>query len=106
MSEERVVCSHHLSIRFEQQEGNRVNWYVEPDDEVLRARDLSLIDLAERGTPLSALGIRALWKLCVDGLVFNSLEQADSIRSEVGKRQVSGPPLIDSEVVPEGVSIN
>ena len=106
MSEERVVCSHHLSIRFEQLEGNRVNWYVEPDDEVLRTRDLSLIDLAERGTPLSALGIRALWKLCVDGLVFNSLEQADSIRSEVGKRQVSGPPLIDSEVVPEGVSIN
>ena len=106
MSEERVVCSHHLSIRFEQLEGNRVNLYFEPDDEVLRARDLSLIDLAERGTPLSALGIRALWKLCVDGLVFNSLEQADSIRSEVGKRQVSGPPLIDSEVVPEGVSIN
>jgi len=106
MSEERVVCSHHLSIRFEQLEGNRVNWYVEPDVEVLSARDLSLIDLAERGTPLSALGIRALWKLCVDGLVFNSLEQADSIRSEVGKRQVSGPPLIDSEVVPEGVSIN
>jgi len=106
MSEERVVCSHHLSIRFEQLEGNRVNWYVEPDDEVLRARSLSLIDLAERGTPLSALGIRALWKLCADGLVFNALEQADSIRSEVGKRQVSGPPLIDSEVVPEGVSIN
>ena len=106
MSEENVLCSHELVIRFDQLEGNRVNWYVEPDDEVLRARDLSLIDLAERGTPLSALGIRALWKLCVDGLVFNSLEQADSIRSEVGKRQVSGPPLIDSEAVPEGVSIN
>ena len=42
----------------------------------------------------------------INSLVFNSLEQADSIRSEVGKRQVSGPPLIDSEVVPEGVSIN
>ena len=106
MSEERVVCSHHLCIRFEQLEGNRVNWYVEPDDEVLRTRDLSLIDLAERGTPLSALGIRALWKLCIDGLVFNALEQANSIQSEVSKRLVSGPPLIDSEVVPEGVSIN
>ena len=106
MSEERVVCSHHLSIRFEQLEGNRVNWYVEPDDEVLRDRGLSLIDLAERGAPLSALGIRALLKLCIDGLVFNSLEQANSIQSEVGKRLVSGPPLIDSEVVPEGVSIN
>ena len=106
MSEERVVCSHHLTIRFDQLEGNRVNWYVEPDDEVLRDRGLSLIDLAERGAPLSALGIRALLKLCIDGLVFNSLEQANSIQSEVGKRLVSGPPLIDSEVVPEGVSIN
>jgi hypothetical protein len=106
MSEERVVCSHHLTIRFDQLEGNRVNWYVEPDDEVLRDRGLSLIDLAERGAPLSALGIRALLKLCIDGLVFNSLEQANSIQSEVGKRLVSGPPLIDSEVAPEGVSIN
>jgi hypothetical protein len=106
MSEERVICSHHLSIRFEQQEGNRVNWYVEPDDEVLKAMGLSLIDLAECGAPLSALGIRALWKLCIDGLVFNALEQANSIQSEVSKRLVSGPPLIDSEVVPEGVSIN
>ena len=106
MSEEGVVCSHHLSIRFEQLEGNRVNWYVEPDDQVLRDRGLSLIDLAERGAPLSALGIRALLKLCIDGLVFNSLEQANSIQSEVGKRLVSGPPLIDSEAVPEGVSIN
>jgi len=106
MSEERVVCSHHLSIRFEQLEGNRVNWYVEPDDEVLKAHGLSLIDLAECGAPLAALGIRALWKLCMDGLVFNALEQANSIQSEVGKRLVSGPPLIDSEVVPEGVSIN
>jgi len=106
MSEERVVCSHHLSIRFDQLEGNRVNWYVEPDDEVLKSQGLSLIDLAECGAPLSALGIRALWKLCIDGLVFNALEQASSIQSEVSKRLVSGPPLIDSEVVPEGVSIN
>ena len=106
MSEERVVCSHHLTIRFDQLEGNRVNWYVEPDDEVLRDRGLSLIDLAERGAPLSALGIRALLKLCIDGLVFNSLEQADSIQFEVSKRLVSGPPLIDAEAVPEGVSIN
>jgi len=105
MSEERVVCSHQ-SIRFDQLEGNRVNWYVEPDDEVLKAQGLSMIDLAECGAPLSALGIRALWKLCIDGLVFNALEQASSIQSEVSKRLVSGPPLIDSEVVPEGVSIN
>jgi len=106
MSEERAICSHHLSIRFEQLEGNRINWYVEPDDEVLRARDLSLIDLAECGAPLSALGIRALWKLCVDGLVFNSLEQANSINFEVKKRIALGPGQAKLDLVPEGVTIN
>ena len=106
MSEERVVCSHHLSIRFEQLEGNRVNWYVEPDDEVLRARDLSLIDLAERGTPLSALGIRALWKLCMDGLIYNSLEQANDINFEVAKRLESGRVKAPLDLLPESVTIN
>jgi hypothetical protein len=87
-------------------EDNRVNWYIEPDDNVFETRALGLIELAECGAPLSALGIRALWKLCMDGLVFNSLEQANSIQSEVGKRLISGQPLVDPEVVPEGVSIN
>ena len=30
MSEENVLCSHELLIRFDQLEGNRVNWYIEP----------------------------------------------------------------------------
>jgi len=96
-----VVCSAHWV-----KGSNSRHLVDEPDDAVLDTQGLSLIDLAERGTPLSALGIRALWKLCIDGLVFNSLEQADSIQSEVSKRLVSGPPLVESEVVPEGVSIN
>ena len=57
-----------LTIRFDQLEDNRVNWYVEPDDKVWETRSLSLIELAESGAPLSALAIRALWKLCIDGL--------------------------------------
>ena len=106
MSEEKVLCSHELVIRFDQLENNQVNWYVIPDEKVLNTQSLSLIDLAECRAPLSAMGIRALWKLCADGLVYNSLEQASSIQSEVGKRLVSGPVEAPLELAPEGVTIN
>lgn len=106
MSEEKVLCSNVLTIRFDQLEDNRVNWYIEPDDKVWDTQALSLIDLAERGAPLSALGIRALWKLCIDGLVFNALEQANSIDVEVGKRLAPKPDQAVPEAVPEGVTIN
>jgi hypothetical protein len=106
MSNERVVCSNVLTIRFDQLEDNRVNWYVEPDDKVLDTQSLSLIDLAECGAPLSVLGIRALWKLCMDGLVFNALEQANSIDVEVGKRLAAAPEHAVLEAIPEGATIN
>ena len=106
MSEEKVLCSNVLTIRFDQLEDNRVNWYLEPDDNVLETQALSLVDLAERGAPLSALGIRALWKLCIDGLVFNSLEQANSINVDVHKRIATGPVQAELDLVPEGVTIN
>jgi len=106
MSEEKVLCSNVLTIRFDQLEDNRVNWYVEADDAIRETQSLSLIDLAECGAPLSALGIRALWKLCIDGLVFNALEQANSINFDVSKRLVSGPVVAELDLAPEGVTIN
>ena len=106
MSEEKVLCSNTLTIRFDQLEDNRVNWYVEPDDKVWDTQSLSLVDLAECGAPLSALGIRALWKLCMDGLVFNALEQANSIEVEVGKRLAATPEHAMLEATPEGATIN
>ena len=106
MSEEKVLCSNVLTIRFDQLEDNRVNWYVEPDETISETQALSLFELAECGAPLSALGIRALWKLCIDGLVFNALEQANSIGVEVGKRLASAPDRGVLEAVPEGVTIN
>ena len=106
MNDEKVLCSNVLTIRFDQLEGNRVNWYVEPDDEVLETQTSSLIDLAERGAPLSALGIRALWKLCMDGLIFHSLEEASSINKEINKRLLSGPVQAQLDLAPEGVTIN
>ena len=106
LSKEHVLCSNVLTLRFDQLENNRVNWYVTPDDDVLETQTLSLIDLAECGAPLSALGIRALWKLCIDGLVFNSLEQANSINFEVKKRLATGPVHAELDLAPEGVTIN
>ena len=106
MSDDKVLSSHVLTIRFDQLEGNRVNWYLQPDEQVLNTRSLSLIDLAECGAPLAALGIRALWKLCEDGLVFNSLEQANDIQVEVGKRLAAGPVEALMDLAPEGMTIN
>ena len=106
MSEEKVLCSHQLVIRFDQHEGNRLTWYVTPDEAVWNSRDLSLIDLAEANAPLAAMGIRTLWRLCVDGLIYNSLEQANSIQKDVVKRLA--PDLVEEplELAPEGVTIN
>jgi hypothetical protein len=42
----------------------------------------------------------------VDGLVFNSLEQANSINFEVHKRIVQGPVHAGLDLTPEGVTIN
>ena len=100
MSNEKVLCSNELTIRFDQLEDNKVNWIVVPDDKIVETRSLSLLDLAECGAPLSAMGIRALWKLCIDGLIFNALEQANSINAEVGKRMVSSHVQQELELEP------
>jgi hypothetical protein len=106
MSDEKVLCSHVLTIRFDQLEGNRVNWYVEPDEMVGQTNYLSLIDLAECGAPLAAMGIRALWKLCVDGLVHNALEQANDTQVEVVKRLATGQLPEPMDAAPGSLSIN
>ena len=106
MSEEKVLCSNVLTIRFDQHEDNRVTWHINPDDKVWDTQTLSLTELAECGAPLSALGIRALWKMCVDGLLFHSLEQANSIQIDVDRRLAENPALVELECVPDGVTIN
>ena len=106
MSEEKLVCTNELTIRFEQYDNGQVLWSIVPDEEVWKTKTLSLIDLAECGAPLSALGIRALWKLCMDGLIFHSLEEASSITKEINKRLLSGPVQAQLDLAPEGVTIN
>jgi len=106
MSDKEVVCTNELTIRFEQHEDNTITWHLVPDEKVAITSEFSLIDMAESGAPLSAMGIRALWKLCADGLVFHALEQANSIQVEVRKRIESGPVEVLAERAPEGVTIN
>ena len=67
---------------------------------------MSLIDLAECGAPLAAMGIRALWKLCADGLVYNALEQANATQVEVGKRLALEHDRQALELPPAGTTIN
>ena len=106
MSDEKVLCSHVLTIRFDQLEDNRVNWYIQPDEQIGSTQSLSLIDLAECNAPLAAMGIRALWKLCADGLVFNALEQANDIQAEVGKRVGAGQSEALIDLAPQSLAIN
>ena len=106
MREDKVLCSHELTIRFDQYDGNRVRWHIIPDTNVQETLEMSLVDLAECQAPLSLMGIRALSKLCLDGLVFNSLEQADMIKAEIGKRLASEPAVAELDLRPEGVTIN
>ena len=63
MSNEKVLCSNYLTIRFDQLEDNRIDWYVIPDEKVKNSEALSLIDLAECGAPLSAMGIRVFMEV-------------------------------------------
>ena len=106
MSEEKVLCSNYLVIRFDQLEGNRINWFLTPDEKVGRTEELSLIDLAERGAPLSAMAVRALLKLCEDGLIYNAFEQANSIQTEVAKRLAPDLPEAELLQLPQGATIN
>ena len=104
MSDSRVVTSHVLTVRFDQLEDNSINWSVEPDEQVERTWNLSLLDLAECGAPLAAMGIRALWKLCIDGLVYNALEQANDVRAAALRRLLADQETL-VESPPEGVTI-
>ncbi len=104
MSDSRVLSSHVLTIRFDQLEDNSVNWHIQPDEKIERTCQLSLLDLAECGAPLAAMGIRALWKMCLDGLVFNALEQANDVQAAALRRLQADESALP-ELPSEGVTI-
>ena len=50
------------------------------------------------------MGIRALWKMCLDGLVFNALEQANDVQA-AALRRLRAEENVLPELPPEGVTI-
>ena len=106
MNDSKVLFTHSLHISFHQLEDGSINWSVVPDEVLENTLHLSTIDLVERGAPLAVLGIRNLWKLCVNGTIYSSLELANSIRREIGSRLASGAEEMERLQPPEGVTIN
>jgi len=74
MSNENIVCSHELVIRFEQLEDNTVNWIVQADETVEKTSFASLDELACAGAPLAALGVRALSDLIHPDIIKAALD--------------------------------
>ena len=77
MSNENIVYSHELTVRLDQMEDGTVNWLVQPDTAVENTSHASLDELAVAGAPLSALGIRVLWEMLGENLIFLALERAN-----------------------------
>ena len=106
INEEEVVCSHQLTVVFVQMEDGKVRWAVIPDDEVASTRQLGLYAMAERGAPLAALGIRALWKLCEDGLIYQALEEANGAGRAVQRLQAGDPADIRLSLPVESAAVH
>ena len=96
INEEEVVCTHQLTVVFAQMDDGTVRWALVPDEAVGATRQLGLYGMAQCGAPLAALGIRALWKLCEDGLVYHALEEANGAERAV--LQLRAPEAVDEQL--------
>ena len=103
---ENVVCTHELVIRIHQMEDGSVLWNVRPDEAVWKTQKFDVWGLAEIGAPLAALAIRALWKLCYDGMVYNAIEQGIGAQLAVERMSQQQPPDLLKAVPMENFSIN
>jgi len=106
IDEEEIVCTHQLTVVFAQMEDGTVRWALIPDEAVAGTRQLGLYAMAEFGAPLAALGIRALWKLCEDGLIYHALEEANGAARTVARRQTAQPADIQLSLPMESAAIN
>ena len=100
MSNENIVCSHELTVRFDQLEDGSVNWLVQPNEAVANTTHASFEELTAAGAPLAALGIRALWELLGENMVELALDRANNylLRDYFRQlEQLSLPELEDIE---------
>ena len=77
MSNENIVCSHELIVKFDQCEDGTVSWLIQPSDAIANTTHASFDELVKAGAPLSALGIRALWELLGEKLITFALDKAN-----------------------------
>ena len=77
MSNANIVCTHELTVTLDQLEDGTVNWLIQPDEKVESTSHASYDELAVAGAPLAALGIRALWEMLQNNLIYLALEQAN-----------------------------
>lgn len=90
MSNEEVAFSNQLVIRFDQDEHGRVTWHLQPDEQVGKAVNTSLEELAEIGAPLCAMGIHVLYDLFAEEFINHALEKANIfLWKEYLKRQLA-----------------
>lgn len=78
MSNDKKVYTHEVTIRFECDDTNALNWLISTDDAVDNTLSASYEDLARAGAPLSALGIRVLRDLLAAGLLNLALDRANN----------------------------
>ena len=76
MSNNEVVYSSELQIRFDQHSDGGVTWYVNPDKSVSDTYERSHEELAAAGVPLAILGIRLLSEFCDANLMDLALGRA------------------------------
>jgi hypothetical protein len=104
MSNENIVYSNELVVRFEQDAEGVVNWIVKPDAAVDSTSHATLDELARAGAPLAALATRALWELLYQNMINLALERGNmylwkECYRELSQEVPSGSGDIEGEVV-------
>ena len=107
MSDKDIVCTHELTVTFDQLKDGSLNWLIQPDASVENTSHASFDELAAAGAPLSAMGIRALWDMLQNNLVFLALEKANGYIWKAGYLQTrpKNPPEQDAEGLGEGEAL-
>ncbi|MDX2427891.1 MAG: hypothetical protein QNK22_04305 [Xanthomonadales bacterium] len=77
MSNENIVCSHELVVRFDQLDDGTVNWLVQADAAIENTNHASFDELVKSGAPLAALGIRALSELIHPDIINAALSKGN-----------------------------
>ena len=103
MSNNKAVYSHQLTVTFEQDADDTVNWIVQADEAVSKTSHATYEELARAGAPLAALGIRALFDLLGEDMIRLVLDKANGhLWKECyrlhAQQHLSGPDDIDGAV--------